>query len=110
MGQQYLDGNLSLLRPLDGTICSYGAYTGPIVDASLVAKLRKDNLTLSGFLMWPLLENKKLCMDIFSDIFTLLESKQYKPLVDKIFPLEDVTKGIERIRQRQNIGKVLIKF
>lgn len=110
IGQQSLDGNLSLLRPLTGTICSYGAYTGPITDSGLVGKLRKDNLTLSGFLMWPLLENKELCMDIFSNVFELLTTQQYKPLVDKIFPLEAVTKGIERIRQRQNIGKVLIKL
>lgn len=110
MGQQYIDANLSLLRPLYGTICSYGAYTGPITDSALVTKLRKDNLTFSGFLMWPLLEHKELCIDIFTDIFKFLDAKQFKPLIDKVFPLERANDGIARIRQRRNIGKVLLKI
>lgn len=109
MGQQYIDANLSLLRPLYGTICSYGTYTGPIIDSALVTKLRKNNLTFSGFLMWPLLENKELCMDIFTRVFELLNTKQFKPLIDKVFPLEKINVAIERIRQRKNIGKILIK-
>ncbi len=110
MGQQYLDVHLSLLRPLYGTICSYGTYTGPITDSALVTKLRKNNLMISGFLMWPLLEHKELCMDIFTDVFKLLKTKQFKPIIDNIFPLEKVNDGLARIRQRKNIGKVLIKI
>jgi NADPH:quinone reductase-like Zn-dependent oxidoreductase len=109
IGQQYFDVNLSLLRPLSGTICSYGTYTGSITDSGLVSKLRKDNLTLSGFLMWPLLENKKLCLGIFTKIFKLIKTKQFKPLIDRVFPLKNINEAIERIRQRKNIGKVLIK-
>ena len=109
VGQQYIDAHLSLLRPLYGTICSYGTYTGPITDSALVTKLRKGNLTFSGFLMWPLLEHKESCMDIFTNVFELLSTKQFKPLIDKVFPLEKVNDGIARIRQRKNIGKVLIK-
>jgi NADPH:quinone reductase len=109
-GNQYIDDNLSLLTPFKGVICSYGAYTGPIVDPSLVAKLRKDNLTLVGFLMWPVLEDKKLCIEIFTDIFDLFKKKGIKPIVDKIFSIEDINEAIARIRQRQNIGKVLIKI
>lgn len=109
MGQQYIDAHLSLLRSLYGTICSYGTYTGPITDSALVAKLRKDNLTFSGFLMWPLLEHKELCMNIFKDVFKLLNTKKFRPLIDKIFPLEKVNDGIARIRQRKNIGKILLK-
>ncbi len=109
MGQQYIDENLALLNPLNGLICSYGAYTGPISDPLLVGKLRKNNLTLSGFLMWPILEDRKLCMNIFKEIFKLFEKKQIRPMIDKIFPLKESNQAIDRIRQRQNIGKVLIK-
>lgn len=110
MGQQYIDAHLSLLRPLYGTICSYGTYTGSINDSALVTKLRKGNLTFSGFLMWPLLEHKELCMEIFTNVFELLNTTQFKPLVDKVFPLEKVNDGIARIRKRKNIGKVLLKI
>jgi len=109
MGQKYLDVNLSLLRPLSGTICSYGTRTGPITDPDLVAKLRKDNVTLSGFLMWPLIENKELCSNSFAQIFRILKTKRFTPIIDEIFPLKDVNKAIKRIKQRKNIGKVLIK-
>ena len=108
MGQRYLDVNLSLLRPLHGTMCSYGTHTGPIVDPGLVAKLREKNVTLSGFLMWPLIENKKMCSNSFAEIFKILKTKKIIPVIDKIFPLKDINQAIRRIRQRKNIGKVLI--
>lgn len=110
MGQQYLDVNLSLLRPFGGTICSYGTFTGAITDSTLVSKLRKNNLTLSGFLMWPLLENKKLCLNIFAEIFKIIKAKQFKPLVDKVFLLKNINKAVEQIQQRKNIGKIIIKM
>lgn len=110
MGQRYLDLNLSLLRPFGGTICSYGTFAGTINDSALVAKLRKNNLALSGFLMWPLLENRKLCLDIFAKIFKHIKSKQFKPLIDRVFSLKNINEAIARIQQRKNIGKVLIKI
>lgn len=109
MGQQYLDINLSLLRPESGTICSYGTKTGSIIDSDLVSKLRKDNLTFSGFLMWPLLENKEVCSSTFVEIFKILKAKRITPLTDGIFPLKNINEAVKRIRQRKNIGKVLLK-
>lgn len=108
-GQQFFDDNLSLLGPNKGLICSYGAYTGPITDPNVIGKLRKSNLTLSGFLMWPLLEDKKYCQKIFNNLFMLMKKKQFIPLVDKTFPLAKVNQAHQRIRARQNLGKVLLK-
>lgn len=108
MGQQYLDAHLSLLRPMSGILCSYGAYTGPITDAALVAKLRRNNLTLSGFLMWPMLENKPWCTDIFAEVFALLKKRTIKPIIDRVFSLDHAREAIARLRQRKNIGKVLL--
>ncbi len=109
MGQKYFDSNLSLLRPTTGILCSYGTYTGAIVDPNVVAKLRKNNLTLSGFLMWPLLEDKRFCQKVFARLFHLLEAKKLVPLIDQVFPLQEVHTAIMRIRKRENIGKVLLR-
>ena len=109
MGQKYFDRNLLLFRPVTGILCSYGTYTGAITDPNVVAKLRKNNLTLSGFLMWPLLENKRFCQKVFTRLFHLLEAKKLVPLIDQIFPLQEVNKAIMRIRKRENIGKVLLR-
>lgn len=108
-GQQFFDDNLSLLGPNKGLICSYGAYTGAITDPNVVGKLRKSNLTLSGFLMWPLLEDKKYCQEIFNNLFMLMEKKQFTPLIDKIFPLARANEAHQRLRERKNLGKVLLK-
>ena len=109
VGQKYFDGNLSLLRPLTGTLCSYGTYTGAVTDANVVAKLRKNNLTLSGFLMWPLIEDKRFCQKVFIRLFKLIETKKLVPLIDQIFSLREVHKAIAHIRKRENIGKVLLR-
>lgn len=109
-GQQYFDDNLSVLRPMSGILCSYGAYTAPITDLNVIGKLRKNNLTLSGFLMWPLLKDKEYCQMVFNHLFRLMNEKKLVSLIDKTFPLKKVNDAIERIKKRENIGKVLLKI
>ncbi len=108
-GQQYFDDNLHLLRSTRGVLCSYGIYTGPITDPNVVGKLRKNNLTLSGFLMWPLLEDKIFCQKIFTHLFRLMDGKKLVPLIDNAFSLRNVNDALERMKKRENIGKILIK-
>ncbi len=108
IGQGALNAHLSLLRPLTGAICTYGTYTGAITDPVLVSKLRNGNVTISGFLMWPLLEDKKFCEEIFAKVFRLMKTKRFKPLIDTVFPLGEVNEAVARIRQRKNVGKVLL--
>lgn len=109
-GQQNFDDNLRLLRPMNGILCSYGTYTKPITDPNIVGKLRRNNLTLSGFLMWPILEDKMYCQEVFAHLFRLINEKKLVPLIDKTFPLKNVNDALERIKKRENIGKVLLKI
>ena len=101
--------HLSLIKPLNGIWCTYGAYSGPIIEENLVGKLRSKNATLAGFLMWPLIENKKWCENKFKEIFKLIKQNRIEAQIDKIFPLEEINQAFNRMSDRKNLGKILIK-
>lgn len=108
VGQALFDKHLSLLKPLTGTLCCYGSYTGPIKDTNVVGKIRAKNLKLTGFLMWPLIENKVWSQKVFEKIFRLMKSKAILPPVDRIFPLSHVDEALLWIKERKNKGKILL--
>lgn len=108
VGQKLVSEHLNLIKPLSGIWCTYGAYSGPIIEENLVGKLRSKNATLVGFLMWPLIENKDFCQKQFTEIFEVMKKYKILPEIDKIFPLEQVNEAFERISQRKNMGKVLL--
>ncbi len=109
VGQNMVSEHLSLIKPLNGIWCTYGAYSGPIIEENLVGKLRSKNATLAGFLMWPLIENKKWCENKFKEIFKLIKQNRIEAQIDKIFPLEEINQAFNRMSDRKNLGKILIK-
>lgn len=109
-GAAYLDDNLESLKPNIGQLCSYGAYSGPITDQQLVTKIRRMNLTISGFLMWPLIEDRSLSEDVFKSLFSLLQQDKIHPQLDKIFPLDQINDAFDRLRSRESIGKILVQM
>ncbi len=108
VGQKLVTDHLNLIKPLSGIWCTYGAYSGAITEENLVGKLRSKNATLAGFLMWPLIENKKWCEKEFREIFEIMRKYKIEPQIDKIFPIDEVNQAFARISERKNIGKVLL--
>lgn len=108
VGQKAVLEHFDLIKPLNGIWCTYGAYSGAIVEENLVGKLRSKNATLAGFLMWPLIENKKWCEKEFEEIFEILKQYKIEPQIDKVFPLDEVNQAFARISARKNIGRVLL--
>jgi NADPH:quinone reductase len=108
VGQKMVTEHLNLIKPLSGIWCTYGAYSGAIVEENLVGKLRSKNVTLAGFLMWPLIENKKWCEKEFEEIFEIMKQYKILPQIDKVFSLDEVNQAFARISERKNIGKVLL--
>jgi len=109
VGQKLVTEHLNLIKPLSGIWCTYGAYSGPIVEENLVGKIRNKNATLVGFLMWPLIENKIWCQQEFEEIFDLIRQYKIQPQIDKIFPIDEINQAFSRMSDRKNIGKILIK-
>lgn len=109
VGQKLVTEHLNLIKPLSGIWCTYGAYTGPIVEENLVGKIRSKNATLAGFLMWPLIENKIWCQQEFEEIFNLIKQYKIQPQIDKVFPISEINQAFSRMSDRKNIGKILIK-
>lgn len=109
-GTAYLDDNLECLKPNIGQLCCYGAYSGPITDPQLVGKIRRMNLTISGFLMWPLIEDRSLSEEVFKNLFCLLQQDKIHPQIDTVFPLEQINEAFDRLRSRESIGKILVQM
>lgn len=109
-GAAYLNDNIASLKPNVGQLCLYGASSGTISDPEIVTKIRKRNLTISGFLMWPLIEDRQLGEQVFENLFRYLQQDKIHPQIDHVYPLEQVNDAFERLRSRQSIGKILIQL
>ncbi|MHA2497750.1 MAG: zinc-binding dehydrogenase, partial [Candidatus Hodarchaeales archaeon] len=49
-------------------------------------------------------------MAAITDLRKLVSEHDIRPIIDKVFPLEDVAKAHQRLESRQSIGKVLLKI
>ncbi|MCL2469274.1 MAG: zinc-binding dehydrogenase [Alphaproteobacteria bacterium] len=109
-GGPYFDDNLAALHSIGGQICIFGAYDGAVQDHEIIAKLRRKNAILSGFLMWPLIEHRLLCQSVFDELFDLMKKEKIKPKIDTIFPLTAINDAYAHLNARKNIGKILIQI
>jgi NADPH:quinone reductase-like Zn-dependent oxidoreductase len=109
-GAAYLNDNIASLKPNVGQLCLYGASSGTISDPEVVTKIRKRNLTISGFLMWPLIEDRALGEQVFESLFRYLQQDKIHPQIDHIYPLDQVNEAFDRLRSRHSIGKILLQL
>lgn len=85
----------------NGQLVTCGATTGSNVSLDLRNTFSRD-LSVFGARMGTQRE--------FQDLTTALFKDEIKPVVDKIFPLEDASSAHDYIEGRQQVGKVLLKI
>ena len=84
-----------------GRIVTCGATTGADVNINL-SHLFFKNLSILGSTMGS--------VDTFNRVIEKMSSGRYKPIIDKVFEASDVVSAHKYIEERNNIGKVLLKF
>lgn len=96
-----VDGRLVLIGILGGR------ETEPIDLMVLLAK----RLQVTGTLLTPRSDEYKaaLSQELAEKILPLFASGEVKPIIDRVYPLEDVQLAHIRMEENQNIGKIILR-
>jgi len=62
-----------------------------------------------GYLLKDLTNNKELALNTINELFRLYNEGALKPQVDNIYPFSKIGDAMQRMHNRQNIGKVLLQ-
>eukprot|EP01088_Endostelium_zonatum_P016749 TRINITY_DN4647_c0_g1_i1.p1 TRINITY_DN4647_c0_g1~~TRINITY_DN4647_c0_g1_i1.p1 ORF type:complete len:130 (+),score=26.42 TRINITY_DN4647_c0_g1_i1:2-391(+) len=110
IGASYMEQNLSILRE-DGRSVLLATLGGKELPAGIkIDAILKKRLTIQGSnLRARDLEYKgKLTEEIQQRLIPLFESGKIKPIIDKTFKIDDVTKAHQCLEENKTIGKVIL--
>ena len=62
-----------------------------------------------GFLLKDLDNNKDVAVNTINELFRLYEEGAIKPQVDTVFPFSKIGEAMQRMHNRLNVGKVLLR-
>jgi putative PIG3 family NAD(P)H quinone oxidoreductase len=110
IGGDYIQKNLNLAAP-EGRIVNIAYQKGFTAEINFVPVLMK-RITLTGSTLRAQSFAQKTVMveEIMEHIFPHLESGAIKPIVDSIYPLEQVEQAQGHMEGGQHMGKIILKM
>ena len=110
IGGDYIQKNLNLAAP-EGRIVNIAYQKGFTAEINFVPVLMK-RITLTGSTLRAQSFAQKTVMveEIMEHIFPHLESGAIKPIVDSIYPLEQVEQAHGHMEGGQHMGKIILKM
>ncbi|MEO6683259.1 MAG: NAD(P)H-quinone oxidoreductase [Ginsengibacter sp.] len=108
IGGDYVPKNMRLLRP-DGRMVFINAMKGSEMNLD-IRDIMKKRLSISG----STLRNRSvsfksaLAQEIETTVWPLMEEGKFKPVIYKIFPLEEAHKAHELMESSAHIGKIVL--
>ena len=108
VGAPYLEANLQTLAS-KGRIVLVGMTGGSRVSLDLLTVMQK-RATLVGTVLRARSDDEKAeAVRLFArDVIPLLESGDVKPVIDRVYKLEEVRKAHERMEANENFGKIVL--
>jgi putative PIG3 family NAD(P)H quinone oxidoreductase len=108
VGGSYLERNLKCLRSRGrmATIAINGGRSGTLDFARMMMK--RLQLTASTLRSRSVAEKARLVAEVRTHCWPLVESGDFKPLIDSTFPLAEAAKAHERMEAGLHIGKVVL--
>lgn len=108
VGGDYLARNIAAAAP-EGRIVQISTLAGPKTEIDLRQVMQK-RLTLTGSTLRPrpLAFKAELARALEETVWPIIKQGRFKPVVDKIFPLEDVVEAHQRIDSGEHIGKIIL--
>ncbi|MEZ5570458.1 MAG: NAD(P)H-quinone oxidoreductase [Halioglobus sp.] len=109
IGGDYIQKNLNLAAP-EGRIVNIAYMNGFKAEVNFAPLLMK-RVTMTGSTLRAQTFAQKAVMvqDIMSRVFPLLNSGAIKPLIDSIYPLEQVEQAQAHMLSGQHMGKIILK-
>ena len=108
VGGDYTERNLRVLAP-EGRVVQISALKGSNVEISLSEVMRKRATITGSYLRPRTIEAKgRVAEAVRRRVWPLLESKRISPIIDRVFPLEQVADAHRHLEGGQHIGKVLL--
>lgn len=108
VGGSYLQRNIAIMRP-EGRIVYINAMGGnnPEID---IANVMKNRLTITGSTLRAreYAFKKQLAKEIQDEVWPLLESGSFKPLVYQTFTFEEAMLAHELMESSEHIGKIVL--
>lgn len=110
IGGDYIQKNLNLAAP-EGRIVNIAYMNGFKAEVNFAPLLLK-RITMTGSTLRAQTFAQKAVMveEIMARIFPLLESGRIKPLIDSIYPLEQVEQAHAHMEGGQHMGKIILKI
>jgi len=110
VGAKYWERNLSCLRE-GGRLLVVGFVGGARVNADLGQILFKRLAVIGTALRSRSVADKiEITQRFVDNVLPLLERSEIKPVVDSVFPLEDVRAAHEHMEANKNTGKIILRM
>jgi putative PIG3 family NAD(P)H quinone oxidoreductase len=110
VGARHWPGTLHSLAA-GGRLVVVGLVGGARVDLDLGLLLRKRLQVIGTTMRGRSLEEKAEVMERFRrEVLPLLEAGRVKPVIDRVFPLEEARAAHERMEANRNIGKIILRL
>ncbi len=90
-----------------GTIFAYGALSPEPTPYPLFAALSK-HLTIKAYTLFEVVANPALFATAKQYVFDHLEAGDFKPRIDKTFPLAEIVEAHRYMESNQQIGKIVV--
>lgn len=110
IGGDYINRNISILKP-DGRLVFINATQGAKAEINALDLMRR-RLTLTGSTLRPrdALFKAALTADIQQQVWPLVESGKFKPVIYQEFPLARAAQAHALMESSQHIGKIVLKI
>ena len=109
VGGAYLEKNLNLLKE-NGRLVNIGLMGGTAAEINLALVLGKSLRIIGSRLRSRPLEEKIAITNQFKELFwPMLEQGKLKPVIDKVFPIEEAQAAHTYIKNNLNFGKVILE-
>jgi alcohol dehydrogenase len=92
-------GTMIKLLKRGGRLATSGAIAGPIVEMDLRDMYLKD-ISLIGCTAWD--------EPVFPNLISYIERGEIRPLVEKIFPLEEIVEAQKEFSLKKHVGKFVL--
>jgi putative PIG3 family NAD(P)H quinone oxidoreductase len=108
VGGDYLGRNILAAAP-EARIVQISTLAGPKSEIDLRQVMQK-RLTLTGSTLRPrpLAFKAELARALEETVWPIIKQGRYKPVIDQIFPLDEVVEAHQRIDSGEHIGKIIL--